>query len=88
MDELGSARRETHPWPDAWKKSHWSCWNLSFASAAETLYAASYLSTIYSMIAADSLLRPRAVVVVSTDSRHAHDGGGGATHQMTKSPLA
>ena len=35
---------ETYPWPEAWKKSHWSCLTLSSGVAAEMRCAVSYFS--------------------------------------------
>ena len=51
----GIGKGTTHPWPEAWKKSHWSWWTLSSGLSKESLCVGSYFSTRYVIIASDSL---------------------------------
>ena len=48
-------RGGTHPWPEDWKKSHWSSVKRSASVLALIACAASYFAARYRMIASDSL---------------------------------
>lgn len=54
-DKCVRATESSHPWPEAWKMSHWFRSILSSNLSKLNLRSVSYFSTMYSKIASDSL---------------------------------